>query len=134
MRSGPSQKKITALLPPRTNVEIPKGADERVKWVSECLRRSSLGRPVRIEDIARSVHMSSSHLRHLFRSEVGLSPSRYVKLLRLEKAKYLIGNSFLEVKEIAGAVGFGDVSHFVRDYKSVYGERPSQTRTRRKAG
>jgi transcriptional regulator GlxA family with amidase domain len=57
-----------------------------------------------------------------------------VKLLRLEKAKYLIENSFLEVKEIAAAVGIGDVSHFVRDYKCFYGETPSQTRTRKKAG
>jgi transcriptional regulator GlxA family with amidase domain len=102
--------------------------DLRIRWVTDQLRRSNLVREVCVEALADSVHLSRSRFCHLFRSELGVGPSRYVKLLRLEKARYLFENSFLQVKEIANAAGFGDVSHFVRDYKSVYGERPSETR------
>jgi transcriptional regulator GlxA family with amidase domain len=49
------------------------------------------------------------------------------------RAKALLEASFLEVKEVAAAVGFSDVSHFVRDYKLAHGERPSETRVRSKS-
>lgn len=78
--------------------------------------------------------MSGSRLRHLFRTEMGTPPGRFLKLLRLQRAKELLRGSFLEVKEVATAVGFGDVSHFVRDYKMVHGETPSESRFRSKAG
>lgn len=47
----------------------------------------------------------------------------------MERARQLLLNSFLSVKEIAGVVGINDISHFVRDYKALYGQTPSQTRS-----
>jgi len=32
------------------------------------------------------------------------------------------------VKEIAARVGANDISHFLRQYKAVYGQTPSETR------
>jgi transcriptional regulator GlxA family with amidase domain len=46
----------------------------------------------------------------------------------LQKSKELLETTFLSVKEIMVAVGFADLSHFVRDYKQQFGETPSQTR------
>ncbi len=85
------------------------------------------------ENLANTVRISPSRLRHLFRTEVGVPLGRYVKRLRLERARELLRDSFLEVKEVAAAVGFTDVSHFVRDYKLTYSERPSETRVRSKS-
>jgi transcriptional regulator GlxA family with amidase domain len=85
---------------------------------------------VRIKEIAATLHISSSHLRHLFKKELGVAPTHYVKVLRLRKAKKLIENTFLSIKEIMAAVGISDLSHFVRDYKEHCGETPSQARAR----
>lgn len=62
-----------------------------------------------------------------------MAPTHYVKVLRLQKAKELLENTFLSVKEVMATVGFSDLSHFVRAYKAQYAETPSQTRAASKA-
>jgi transcriptional regulator GlxA family with amidase domain len=115
------------------NRAIPSVSDSRVRWVLEWVGKSDLSHSVRTEDLAKAVHMSRSRLRHLFRTEVGVPLGKYLKLLRLGRARDLLSGSFLEVKEVAAIVGIIDVSHFVRDYKAVYAETPSQTRLRSKS-
>jgi len=59
-----------------------------------------------------------------------MPPIRYLRLLRMERAKVLLESSFLSVKEIAFQVGLNDESHFVRDFKSAYGYSPALYRSR----
>ena len=59
-----------------------------------------------------------------------MPPIRYLRLLRMERAKDLLESSFLSVKEIAFQVGLNDESHFVRDFKSTYGFSPALYRSR----
>jgi hypothetical protein len=59
-----------------------------------------------------------------------MSPAKYLKVLRLEQAKTLLEESFLSVKEIRVRVGFGDESHFARDFKTHFGLTPTQYRAR----
>jgi hypothetical protein len=47
----------------------------------------------------------------------------------MERAGDLLETSFLSVKEIAHAVGLNDESHFVRDFKTIYGVTPTRYRT-----
>jgi transcriptional regulator GlxA family with amidase domain len=42
----------------------------------------------------------------------------------------LLKSSFLTIKEVAVRVGVNDVSHFVRDYKALFGQTPSEARRR----
>ena len=58
-----------------------------------------------------------------------MPPIRYLRLLRMERAKDLLESSFLSVKEIAYQVGLNDESHFVRDFKSTYGFSPALYRS-----
>lgn len=46
----------------------------------------------------------------------------------MERAKHLLETSFLSVKEITHNVGLKDESHFVRDFKAVYGVPPTRYR------
>jgi transcriptional regulator GlxA family with amidase domain len=107
-----------------------KTADSRVQLAARLLRKNAMSPSVRIKEIAATLHISSSHLRHLFKKELGVAPRHYVKVLRLRKAKELLENTFLSVKEVMVAVGVSDLSHFVRDYKERYAETPSQARAR----
>src|SRR5215211_1495635 len=81
-------------------------------------------------EFAQSVNLSVWRLCHIFKSDVGMPPIRYLRLLRMERAKNLLESSFLSVKEIAFQVGLNDESHFVRDFKSTYGFSPSLYRSR----
>ena len=82
-----------------------------------------------LSELAQSVNLSVWRLCHIFKSDVGMPPMRYLRLLRMERAKFLLESSFLSVKEIAYRVGLNDESHFVRDFKSTYGSSPALYRT-----
>jgi AraC-like DNA-binding protein len=83
-----------------------------------------------LTEFAQSVNLSVWRLCHIFKSDVGMPPIRYLRLLRMERAKGLLESSFLSVKEIAYQVGLNDESHFVRDFKSTYGYSPALYRSR----
>ncbi len=76
-------------------------------------------------EFAQSVNLSVWRLCHIFKSDVGMPPIRYLRLMRMERAKDLLESSFLSVKEIAFQVGLNDESHFVRDFKATYGFSPA---------
>ena len=80
---------------------------------------------VSLAELAQSVNLSVWRLCHIFKSDVGMPPIKYLRLLRMERAKGLLESSFLSVKEIAYQVGLNDESHFVRDFKSTYGYSPA---------
>ncbi len=82
-----------------------------------------------LSEFAQSVNLSVWRLCHIFKSDVGMPPIRYLRLLRMERAKNLLESSFLSVKEIAFQVGLNDESHFVRDFKSTYGFSPALYRS-----
>lgn len=82
-----------------------------------------------LAEFAQSVNLSIWRLCHIFKSDVGMPPIRYLRLLRMERAKDLLESSFLSVKEIAFQVGLNDESHFVRDFKSTYGFSPALYRS-----
>lgn len=80
-------------------------------------------------EFAQSVNLSVWRLCHIFKSDVGMPPIRYLRLLRMERARDLLESSFLSVKEIAFQVGLNDESHFVRDFKTTYGFSPALYRS-----
>lgn len=107
--------------------------DQRVDKVMQMMR-DDLREELSLTGLAQAVNLSVWRLSHIFRSDVGMSPIQYLKFLRMEKAKYLLETSFLSVKEITHSVGLNDESHFVRDFKKVYGLPPTNYRTLFKEG
>lgn len=105
--------------------------DPRVRQAIDLLCED-LSRNVDIEALARSVNLSSSRLRHLFKDETGLTPAQYLKRLRLERARELIDGSFLRLKEVMPQVGISDESHFVKDFKKEHGLPPIKYRHRQR--
>jgi transcriptional regulator GlxA family with amidase domain len=81
----------------------------------------------RFDEIAAKLNLSVSRLRHLFKEQTGWSPGKFSKEQKLWKARTVLQESFRSVKETAAIAGFSELSHFVRDYKSRFGYRPSQT-------
>jgi transcriptional regulator GlxA family with amidase domain len=82
------------------------------------------------KDIAHAINLSLPRLRSLFRAETGQPLARYQKSLRMRKARKLLEDSSLNVKQILLNVGIFDESHFVKDFKKAYGLPPTQYRAR----
>ena len=105
--------------------------DRRVQRVIDSMN-ADLSRDLEMDEIARSVNLSHSRLRSLFKAETGMSPTHYLKHLRMQKAKRLAESTFLNVKQIMNSLGMRDESHFVRDFKRIHGVTPGQYRTNHK--
>ena len=103
--------------------------DPRIGWAIEEMQRR-LGDPITLDDLARQVNLSRSRFAHLFREQTGLSPGRYLREFRLDRARHLLETTFLSVKEVMAAVGFNDPSHFSRDFHAAYGTSPREWRKR----
>src|SRR6185295_9447946 len=100
---------------------------ERVKRVIE-LMEGDPSRAFSLGEMAESVNLSPPYFCYLFKSITGVPPARYLKSLRMQQAATLLTTTFLSVKEIVRRVGCTDESHFVRDFKRIYGRTPSEYR------
>lgn len=101
--------------------------DVRVQKVMTLMRRD-LRAKLTLHDMARAVNLTSFHFCHLFKAETGRSPAKYLKAMRLERARELLETTFLSVKEIRAFVGLNDESHFARDFRATYGLTAQQYR------
>jgi len=70
------------------------------------------------------LHISSLHLRRRFQRDTGLPLWQHVIRLRVERARDLLQQGRLSLRDIATEVGFADQSHLNRHFKRIYGVSP----------
>lgn len=78
--------------------------------------------------LAEHLKISSVILSVEFKNEMGISPSKYLANLRIEKAKELLRNSNMLIKDVSLAVGYEDDYVFRRWFKKYTGMTPGQYR------
>ncbi|MDD7998497.1 Transcriptional regulator, AraC family [Kosakonia radicincitans] len=88
--------------------------------------KTNIASPLRIEELASRVQMSTPSFHHHFRQLAGMSPLRYQKWLRLNEAKRLMLNEHYDVTTAAFAVGYESLSHFSREYTRMFGLSPKR--------
>ena len=81
---------------------------------------------ITIDDIAKAVGVSRSHLYRVFMSNLGESPIDYLTNYRINEACYLLRSGNLSIAEIATSVGFFDQFYFSRVFKKNKGVPPSK--------
>jgi AraC-like DNA-binding protein len=84
-----------------------------------------------LRELATHTHMSGSHLRELFRCQVGSSPSKYQNDLRMQRALRLLEQPHLTLPQIARACGFSDPEYFARRFRQYHHLPPGQLRRRK---
>jgi AraC-like DNA-binding protein len=77
-----------------------------------------------VEAVARHIGMSPSHFAHRFSEIASVSPMRYQKHVRLERARELLLGSSERASTIAERVGYASAAHFTRDFKRQFGLSP----------
>jgi len=69
---------------------------------------------ITLEQIAETMHVSTSRARHLFKAATSVGFKEYVTKLRLAEAKRLLLNSKINVCEVAAAVGYTNIHQFYK--------------------
>ena len=90
---------------------------------------ANLHRQIRVVEVTELSGLSHSRLDHLFKAEVGQSPTQYLQELRLKKARQLLETTSMKITQVGLAVGYQDHSHFFRNFKKRFGLTPSEFRT-----
>lgn len=79
-----------------------------------------------VEKLAEEAHLSRTQLLRKLKALTGLSPSEFIKDMRLKKAAELICSKTDTITQIGYAVGFNDQSYFTKCFKKQFGVSPSE--------
>lgn len=90
--------------------------------------------PLTSDELAGTAGMSVSHFNRLFRQWVGQAPMNHLRQTRVARARTLLADPDLSVKQIAARTGFADPYHFSKVFRQVDGLPPTQYREALLAG
>jgi AraC-like DNA-binding protein len=81
-----------------------------------------------IRELAAEFRLSPAYLQRLFKHETGICMGEWLGEQRLQRAAYLLSNSYLSVKEITHAVGYEHTSSFIRAFERRFAQAPARFR------
>jgi AraC-like DNA-binding protein len=87
-------------------------------------------RPLTREAVAQRFEIAPAHVSRLFRREGLMRFSDYVNLVRMNRAKFILANYRIPLKEVAASCGYADVAYFCRVFKRIAKATPTQYRDR----
>ena len=82
--------------------------------------------PVTIAELSKQHFMCESKLREIFRKHYGITIYQYMLNRRMEHACELLSVPDAQVKDIAGLVGYSNISHFSDAFRKKFGCTPSE--------
>ncbi len=101
--------------------------DAAIAWM-ESHRAESFS----VRELASALRVSYRTLHRRFQAVTGMAPLSYLQALRVERAKELLELTRKSVGQIAGAVGYADVTSFRRLFLRLTSDTPARYRLRAK--
>lgn len=86
------------------------------------------GDEMSVERLSELVYMAPSYLSSVFKKETGQNLNRFIKSVRMEKAKELLEQTMMKIVDISTACGYPNVSYFCSSFREYYGISPQKFR------
>jgi AraC-like DNA-binding protein len=99
--------------------------DMTIGQLTKSYVKNNLSKKITLTDLAWQMHCSTVTLTEHFRNEYGITIMEYVMKKRMEKARRLLANSDLSIREVAEECGFSDNEYFSRCFKDSHGVSPT---------
>lgn len=87
-----------------------------------------LDRPLNLPEIARAALTSERQLQRVFATVGDTTVREYLLRARMRRATELLLDTGATVTEVAGAVGYGHVSAFIKAFRTHHGFTPTELR------
>lgn len=100
--------------------------DKIVQVINDNLDDSNLN----VEKLCHDVGLSRAHLNRKMKELFGLTPSEFIRNIRLRKACELLKQPDVDISQIAYSVGFSSQPHFSTAFKRFTGFSPSEYRAK----
>ena len=81
---------------------------------------------IEIAQLSKNAALSPAQFRKRFNEEVGMSPSQYSKVIRINTSLQWIKSADISMTELTYSLGYFDQSHFIKDFKSIIGISPKK--------
>jgi len=101
--------------------------DPRISRAAGAIERDR-SRRMSVREAAAQLGLSRSRFEHLFKQETTESFTSCLRRLRLEKAKSLLADPSLRVKEVAAQCGYSTARSLERDFKRCFRLPPREWR------
>lgn len=99
-----------------------------IKKLNRVMEKNLSNSDFNVEQLAKSLYMSSATLYRKLHALTGKIPSRYIRSYRLQTAARLIRENFGTITEVAFEVGFTSRAYFTRCFKEEFHMAPSDYR------
>ena len=83
-----------------------------------------------VEQLCRKVYMSHSQLHRKLDALTGISPNKFIRMIRLQKARQMMKDPAKSIASVAYECGYNDPGYFARVFKQEYGETPQEWRSK----
>ena len=101
---------------------------KRIRTAIERINRSYDDPSLSVSSLASEAGVSDVYFRQEFKSCTGLAPIEYIRKIRLENARAMLGTSLYPIGEVATRCGFDSISYFSEQFRKMYGVPPSKYR------
>lgn len=118
-------RKLTDLIQD-ANVVEPAGPVSDITQKAIAYIRRHYDKDFSLADAAREAGVSPSYLSRLFKEECGMGFTEYLNRFRVERAKRLIEEGEMKLKEIVHNVGFNQYNYFFKVFKEMTGMTPHE--------
>ena len=81
-----------------------------------------------LDILAEKVYLTPHYLSSIFIQEKGVGINKYIKTIRMDKARELLMKTNRKISDICIQVGYTNVSYFCRSFRNEYGVTPDQYR------
>ena len=108
--------------------ELRQGRMNPIVVKSCAIIHESLSSDVSLEDIARRVEISPFYFSKLFKEETGENFIDYLTMARVRRAKELLLDRALSVRDVGVESGYSDPNYFSKLFKKVVGLTPTEYR------
>lgn len=102
--------------------------DVFVKKVREAIEEHLTQIDFSVEKLSKLVFMSHSQLHRKLDALTGCSPNKFIRMIRIKKAKELLQNPINSIASIALDCGYNDPGYFARVFKQECGVTPQEWR------
>lgn len=118
--------------PKISEVEVTPVDEQFVADATAFVEKNISNTDLSVEHMSHELGMSRVKLYRRTLSVTGMTPSEFIRLIRLRHAEQLLVKSQLSISEIAYNTGFSSQRYFSKCFKELYGCIPSEYKNRKK--
>lgn len=106
------------------------GKSNRIISEAKAYIESNFHRDITLEEVSRTLNISPYYFSRMFKEETNVTFIEYVTEERIKRAKQLLEDRQLSIKEVCLESGYGDPNYFSRIFKKAEGVTPTEYRER----